>query len=63
MFLVSVKLILMAYKSGVSAAELSARLARIERTLAEIDHRLEERKIGSTLVSDAPAGATSTSVF
>lgn len=40
-FLVSVKLILMTYKSGTAASELSERLARIERTLVQIDERLQ----------------------
>ena len=39
-FLVSVKLILMTYKNGVSASDLTERLARIEKTLAQIDERL-----------------------
>ena len=40
-FLVSVKLILMTYKSGAAASELSERLARIERALVQIDERLQ----------------------
>ncbi len=40
-FLVSVKLILMTYTNGVTAAELTERLARLERTLAHIDERLQ----------------------
>jgi hypothetical protein len=40
-FLVSVKLILMAYKSNVTANELTERLARLEKTLALIDERLQ----------------------
>ena len=40
-FLVSVKLILMAYKSGVTANELTERLARLEKTLVHIDERLQ----------------------
>lgn len=39
-FLVSVKLILMTYKSGLATKELTERLARIERTLGQIDARL-----------------------
>lgn len=42
-FLVSVKLILMAYKSGVTTSALTERLAAIERTLARIDDRLQGR--------------------
>lgn len=40
-FLVSLKLILMTYKNGVAAADVSARLASLERTLARIDERLQ----------------------
>ena len=40
-FLVSVKLILMTYKNGVTANDLTERLARLERTLAHVDERLQ----------------------
>ena len=40
-FLVSVKLILITYKNGVTANDLTERLARLERTLVRIDERLQ----------------------
>ena len=40
-FLVSVKLILMTYKNGITANDLTERLARLERTLAHVDERLQ----------------------
>ncbi len=40
-FLVSVKLILMTYKNGATATDLTARLARLEKTLVDIDERLQ----------------------
>ena len=39
--LVSIKLILITYKNGVTASDLTERLARIESTLVHIDARLE----------------------
>lgn len=44
--LVSIKLILITYKNGVTANDLTDRLARIERTLVQIDERV--RVIGSS---------------
>ena len=40
-FLVSVKLIIITYKNGVTAADISGRLARLERTLEHVDERLQ----------------------
>ncbi len=40
-FLVSAKLILMSYKNGATASDLTERLARLERTLASVDERLQ----------------------
>ena len=40
-FLVSVKLIIITYKNGVAAADVRERLAKIERTLAQVDERLQ----------------------
>lgn len=40
-FLVSLKLILTSYRNGVTANDLTERLARLERTLARVDERLQ----------------------
>lgn len=40
-FLVSVKLIIITYKNGVSAADIRERLANLEGTLVHIDERLQ----------------------
>ena len=43
-FLVSVKLIMMAYKNSVAAAELQGRLDRLQEALARMERLLESRR-------------------
>jgi hypothetical protein len=56
-FLVSVKLILMTYKNGVTASDLSERLTRIETTLVDIDERLHNASTSDRLRGRADAVA------
>lgn len=45
-FLVSVKLILITYKNGAMANDLTERLARLERRLVQLDERLQATASG-----------------
>jgi hypothetical protein len=42
-FLVSVKLVMMAYKDGIMATKLAARLDDIQSTLARVERRIDGR--------------------
>jgi hypothetical protein len=47
-FLVSVKLIIMAYKNGAATAALNGRLDRLDTTLARIEDRMPMPVLGDT---------------
>lgn len=53
--LVSVKLIIITYKNGVSAADIRERLANLERTLVHIDERLQT--MATSARSDTASGS------
>jgi hypothetical protein len=54
-FLVSVKLILMAYKTSVNAKELNDRLDKVQSTLTRVETTLQSRSLAELRV-ESPAG-------